>query len=416
MAYASPRREASRAREPVFLPDVQMRSDYAVAHLDDPDAAVWSLFERRLESVNLNLPYFQRVLGAIDAARATRDTHRLATAHALVLLQTQPNSATLMRAERMIYEIREVFGTTAEVTRLIQLLAMMQQNLATNDPDYIVRRVNWSISNACPMICKGCYNPFVAGTIGLADAQRIVNKLAKHGTTSVMFTGGDPLLWEHIGELLAYAKGLGLTTGLDTTGHTSKPVELANIAPNVDSFGLPLDGSTEEIVRKFRRGPRSSIVEQVQAVLSELDGLDAHVRVHTVVHRGNITDLGKVAGVLGEHRSVRQWALYQFWGRRASRRIRDAMDIQTSEFMDAVAALPAGTIEVLPYTAARREMTNFIIQASGQVTTSAGQPGEEFIIGNILTQPMAELVHSPAVSQHLLISNLVGHGYKDQTN
>lgn len=417
MPQPAPRRRGSDRRDPIFLPDVQTRADYTTPpEVDRLAESVWTLYERRLESANLNPTYFRRLLAALEDARATRDSSRLATAHAQVLLQTEPAEGTVTQVRRIVSEIATKFGPTSELERLAEIVEMMEENANTNSSAYVVGRVNWSISNACPMICKGCYNPFVADTIDLVEAQRIVDKLSEHGTTAIMFTGGDPLLWDGIGSLLKYTRAAGLTTGLDTTGHTLSPTQLKAIAPSVDTFGLPLDGSTEDIVRKFRRGPTVGIVERLQAILRELDGIGAHVRVHTVVHKANIEDLGQIAAILERHRSVRQWALYQFWGRRASRRIRNAMEVDTSEFIQRTAELSAGAIEVLPYAAKRREMTNFIIQASGQVTTSAGQPGEEFIIGNILTDSMKRLVASPAVAQRSLITKLVGHGYADQAS
>ena len=300
-------------------------------------------------------------------------------------------------------------------TRLQHLADVMAQNSADNDPRHVVQRANWFISNACPMLCKGCYSPFVADRIGLPEALEIVATLADHGTSGLMISGGDPLMWPGIVEVVAAAADAGLEVGLDSTFHHPDSLDLLRaIAPHVTTVGVPLDGADEASIRQFRRGAVGEILPRVLSALTELDRLGLHGRAHTVVHRGNVASLDGIAALLAEHPSIRQWALYQYWGRRASSVLNRSMDITPEEFDSAVAGIRrAGDIEVLAYPAARRSMTNFMITASGLVVTTADGVAEEFILGNILTDPMSRLVSSPAVTQGRLITKLVGHGYSD---
>jgi MoaA/NifB/PqqE/SkfB family radical SAM enzyme len=402
-----------RKGDRVYLPDVQLRANYQALSDPDPKTSIHNRFQRRLESANLNPSYFESVKSDLEQAlRRDPTDSRLRLELALILLQLMPNDESLTAA-RTILDAADRSSSGGQYDRIHELITMMSENSKTNSTSYVVERVNWSISNACPMICKGCYNPFVAQTLELDEAIKVLANLKAHGTKAIMFTGGDPLLWEGIDELLARAKALEFTVGLDTTGHVASPDRLADLARHVDTFGVPLDGASEESIRRFRRGPSTSILEKITANLDILSSLGAHVRVHTVVHRENIQELPQILDMLQRFPSVTQWALYQYWGRRASERINRSMDIETTDFNFAAASLQETPVEILPYAAKRREMTNFIIQASGQVTTSGSQPGEEFLIGNLLQRTVSEILMSPAVSQRSLITRLIGHGYAD---
>lgn len=398
----------------IFHPEAQLRQDYRALS----EGSVEAMFERRFESQSINDDYY-RLLSQRASDEFTDDPANLDKLyrHAFLLLQYRPTAKTVRLANELLLDVScttvEDINLRAQFSRLGELAETMASNARDNSSDYVVGRVNWFISNACPMLCKGCYSPFVADTISLPQAQEIVNRLVEHGTTAVMFSGGDPLLWPGIAELVKYAHGAGLEIGLDSTFHDPDSLRvLSEILPWVGTIGVPIDGADESTIRKFRRGATGEIFTQVDRVLDELDNQAAHVRSHTVVHRGNLHDLPKIADFLAGHNSVRQWALYQYWGRRASSRINDSMQITADEFETAIAAIdkPA-EIEVLSYPAKRRSMTNFMITSSGLVVTTAEESGEEFLLGSALTDPLPSLVSSPAVTQTRLLTQLIGHGY-----
>jgi Radical SAM superfamily/4Fe-4S single cluster domain len=399
------------------MPSSQFRSEYIRYDVHTAAGRAHDLFQRRLEVTRFDAGYFSQLEAALEQAAALNPADPdLAYELAFVLVQYRPTVARLARARGLLATLSaDTPPPDARVARLLELVAMMEDNARRNAACFRLGRVNWAINNVCPMVCKGCYNPFTSRQLSLAQALEVVDKLASHGTTALMLSGGDPLLWEPIHTFLAAARVRGLELGLDTTGYGLSEDVARGLRATVSSLGLPLDGSTNQIQRAFRRSVDPDLVGALEDALTTCDRVRfPHVRLHTVVNAHNIDDVAEIARIARRHPCVRQWALFQWWDRRASRRMSATMSVDD----DALAAVVARAteaapgIEVLGYPAKRREMTNLFVQSSGQVLTFGSGPAEEFIIGNILDDDVDALLSSPAVNQSALIRNLVGHGYE----
>lgn len=393
----------------LFRPSSQLLADYVPLDTTTAAGRARDAFQRRLEAANLDESRLAEVEAALrDALDADPGDAGVRHDLAFMLLSRRPDASRVAEASRLAATLPSGVGD-----RLRHLTAAMTRNARDNRPGDVPRRLNWSVTNTCPMVCKGCYNPFVPNELGLDDALRVVDRVADAGVESLMVSGGDPLLWPPLLDVLAHAKRRGLAVGLDTTGVTLTPAMAVTLRPLVDTVGLPLDGSNARVQRAFRRNPSGVHDDLLRALrICDTTGF-SHFRVHTVVHRGNVEDLPAIAAILSGLNALDQWVLYQWWGRRASGAIAATADIDATRFEAAVAAaresLP-GT-EVVGYPATRRELANFFVQSNGQAVTFGAFPGEEFVIGNVLHDDMSTLCASPAVSQSSLVQHLVGHGF-----
>lgn len=399
---------------PRFAPTSQLRGDYTAYERDTDVGLAHDLFQRRLEADNLDAVYFDRLQALLETElrRDPRD-RQVIYELAFTILQNRADDSSVARA-RLLLEGLGPANADASVARLMFIVRTMEDNIANRRVGYRVGRVNWSINNLCPMICKGCYNPFSSGQLSFDETKRVLQRLSNHGIRSMIVSGGDPLLWEHLEAFLADVQRLGIDVGLDTTGYGLTEARAERLRSLVMSIGLPLDGATEDVQRSFRRSTDPALQSKLVESLAICDRLAfPHVRVHTTVTRENVADLPAIAEHINRYACIKQWSLYQWWGRRASTRMIQRMAVANDVYSAAIdEVVGLTTAEVLAHPAQRREMTNLMIQSSGQVVTFGAGQCEEFIVGNLLRDELDDILCMPAVSQAALKSVLLGHRYE----
>ncbi|MGW1178680.1 radical SAM protein [Kitasatospora sp. NPDC002543] len=350
-------------------------------------------FQRRLEPANFTPGY----LGALteDVERALerdRADEAMRWRLAFLLLQNNATAAAVDRAAELL-----TGATLPPAVRLAHLVAGIRERADRPRAGRRVRRVNWSINNRCPMSCQGCYNPFAAEQIDLSQAELIIGKLAAHGTTDLVLAGGDPLLWPPIFDVVDRAVAAGLKVGLDTTGYTLTAGKLDRLR-GLSSLRLPLDAVTADVQRAFRRSPDAKLLDALleSLALCDAEGFD-RVRVHTVASAENLHQLPELAAEVMSHPSVAQWVVFQWWGRRASPAVVRRLGVAVEEVRAVLEGIrreyPGREIHLAE--SSERELLNWMIQSSGQVVTFGSGAEEEFILGNLLTDEVEEILTRP---------------------
>jgi MoaA/NifB/PqqE/SkfB family radical SAM enzyme len=134
---------------------------------------------------------------------------------------------------------------------------------------------------------------------------------ADRGTNSIVFTGGEPLMREDIGELLEFAKSCGLRVTLSTNALLLADY-IEEVVAYVDDVGIPIDGSTEEINSLLRPGNGQQLEAATTAIrLLREKKPDIEITIRTVVTQANIEDLSKIGLLLKELPKIDRWKLYE---------------------------------------------------------------------------------------------------------
>jgi len=187
--------------------------------------------------------------------------------------------------------------------------------------------INLSVARACFVRCSGCFNHF-GKQKELASSDAILTFLRyarERGVPRVTLCGGDPLARPDIMDLLERIRELGLGISLDTVGTAllgSTPtifmgsvvvdaIDPARLAALVDLIGIPVDGTSNEVVAMFRAGRKNLFTEQLQ-ILGALDRAHAVICVNTVLHRNNRSDVPRIASIIRGYPAIRKWQLFQF--------------------------------------------------------------------------------------------------------
>ena len=122
----------------------------------------------------------------------------------------------------------------------------------------------------CNLSCAHCYSwsgPSVSTSLEASVVRDAIQDAATLGYGTISISGGEPLLYPALAEILAFAKSLNLRTTVTTNGSLLETRRLDPIAPLVDLLAISLDGDAIEHER-LRRDPRSyrRIVHGIQTV------------------------------------------------------------------------------------------------------------------------------------------------------
>jgi MoaA/NifB/PqqE/SkfB family radical SAM enzyme len=111
--------------------------------------------------------------------------------------------------------------------------------------------VQFALTNRCPWRCLYCnINDKNTPEVTTEEARFIVQQLAKNRTRRLHLVGGEPLLRDDIGEIVAEAKSPGLFVTIATSGYQI-PENWEKIK-DVDIFFLSFDGPEE--INDLQRG------------------------------------------------------------------------------------------------------------------------------------------------------------------
>jgi MoaA/NifB/PqqE/SkfB family radical SAM enzyme len=125
----------------------------------------------------------------------------------------------------------------------------------------------------CNLRCRHCYTssgPDVTETVEIELLGAAVAEAAALGYGVLGVSGGEPLLYRPLPDLLAAARDAGLATTVTTNGMPLSPRVVARLAGLVDLLAISLDG-TPESHAAMRAHPRA-----FSAMAANLD----HVRAH----------------------------------------------------------------------------------------------------------------------------------------
>ncbi len=404
---------------PVFVPPHQLKRDYTAAQ--GPMADLHDAFQRRLEPEAYTVENFAAVRRALEAAHeAHPGDARVRCELAFMLLADRCTPDQVTRAAGLLIDLDPTYeapsGSVAP-SRLRALVDAVGSRTSQDRSGVVLDRVNWSVNNECPMACRGCYNPFSSHDLDVEEAKRIIDRLLEHGTTSVVMSGGDPLLWRSLLPVVEYASGQGISVAVDTTGYTLTPQLLEALRGHITSLRLPLDGLDSATEHAFRRNGDRSITERLLDRIRMCDeaGFDA-LRINTVVSRRNIGQLRDLADEVWSHPSVAQWMVFQWWGRRAPRQLVQEMHVDFAEIDRICEDLETARSDKAMFwvEGADRDFVNFMIQANGQVVTFANGPAEEFILGDLTRQSLSEVLSNPVIDVNASLANIPLTGWSPE--
>mgnify|MGYP004633774019 CR=1 FL=1 len=187
--------------------------------------------------------------------------------------------------------------------------------------------LNLFVSQKCFLYCKGCYSFSRTEKCGQIVSTEIIVEFLKYayneGINKVTLCGGDPLTRKDIINILEQIKSIGYLISLDTIGtsiiknivHNDKIVfkktSAELLTQFVDTIGIPIDGSTNNIFKLFRQTTSDLLNEQLE-ICEELHKCGANICINTVVHKGNLDDANDLSNLIKKLDYIDKWQIFQF--------------------------------------------------------------------------------------------------------
>jgi len=196
------------------------------------------------------------------------------------------------------------------------------------------------ITGHCNMNCEFCCGApkNLEGPL-LEDFKRIVDKIVGADVTTLVFTGGEPLLKPHIEKYLEYAKEKDLEVYLSTNGLLLTRERYEKIVPHIDVLGLPLDGSSIEMTAKVTR-EGELFGSTTKHLRNFYKNPPKHiVKIGTVVTKINKEDIVNIGNILYSTPKSYQpdvWRIYEFSPLGEGLKNREKFEISEREFVEII--------------------------------------------------------------------------------
>ena len=112
----------------------------------------------------------------------------------------------------------------------------------------------------CNLVCDHCYSIFASRQLGESPLEilsaLILGDAFDLGYRQLAVSGGEPLLYAHLPELLARGRDLGMLNTVTTNGMLIRPDRWRRLAPLIDILAVSIDGREAEHdqIRRRERG------------------------------------------------------------------------------------------------------------------------------------------------------------------
>ena len=159
-----------------------------------------------------------------------------------------------------------------------------QVHPAVRNEQFPLISVNWHLWPRCNNRCKFCFGTFkeIQAVLSRKEALEIPSILKSVGTEKLSFTGGEPLLCPHLGELIKETKKLGITTMLITSGSLLCKTFIEQHKNYIDWITLSVDSSNEETQYKLGRGSGNHI-QKIKEIVKDVHIAGINLKINTVV-------------------------------------------------------------------------------------------------------------------------------------
>jgi len=245
----------------------------------------------------------------------------------------------------------------------------------------------------CNLRCPFCWGPAhdMVPQLTLQDWRNVITSLAKHGTRSIIFTGGEPLMYGYISDIVSHAKELQLRNTISTNG-ILLPLKGAKILPHIDEIGIPLDGSDEVSNNQLRisLGRINHFEKAINALhylKTQKYNPNIQITVRTVVcdlNKHCVEQIGNI--IVAMKLDNIRWKLYQFTPLSYGASVQSTYALNSDTFTDVVNRVRKcyPQLEIDALETSNQTGRYAFIQPDGEVTTIDSQL-HSVSVGNIIS-------------------------------
>ena len=169
--------------------------------------------------------------------------------------------------------------------------------------------IDWRITSKCNNNCKFCY-----GSKGISTAKeidKIIDGIKATACEAVCITGGEPLLEDHVYDIIEKLHKSGISVYLSTNG-TNYMDNRSKIEPYISKLSLPLDGfGTSNSVN----GRTSDSYQKIKEILDyyERNKPNFRIKIGTVMTKANMFQehFEDLFNFISDYTIVNKWKIFE---------------------------------------------------------------------------------------------------------
>ena len=160
--------------------------------------------------------------------------------------------------------------------------------------------VNISVTERCLLKCPFCFHEYDnCEELSFSQVCGYIDELVRMGTAQIQFSGGEPLVYQHILEAISYAHSKGIRVVISTSGVTITEEFARKLKEaGLECCYISLNGSTAEIPEITRDGYKFAVnalgIFQKIGLTSAINWVACHDNVKDLE---NVVSLAKSLGV-----------------------------------------------------------------------------------------------------------------------
>lgn len=255
------------------------------------------------------------------------------------------------------------------------------------------REVCLFITLRCNQNCRYCHRFLNIDEVGFEENKKIIDRLVEDGIKNLTFTGGEPLLYPNVLELVKYAKEKGMKNKLITNGAIlANEPNMREIYNYLDSLTLSIDCANNDINERIGRSYQHTT--NIKIVLDSLKNINLNVNINTVVSRANLNELNELGGFLSKYK-INVWRIFKFVPLRETAKCNEKeFEISNEEFrINRPLFLSYSNIRKVEYRESNDMESKYIlIMPNADVIITENK--EDVIIGNILESSISDLLRN----------------------
>ena len=154
------------------------------------------------------------------------------------------------------------------------------------------------VTRVCNQKCLFCSNPENGRIADWNDAARFIDDAAARGAAGIIFTGGEPTLFDKLPDIIAYARERGLPSRLITNGQRTARRDYLRglLSAGLEHMHVSVHSVRAEVQGELTGNPRS--LENAWKSLENAGALGLRVDVNTVINSLNADHLSLNVRVL----------------------------------------------------------------------------------------------------------------------
>jgi len=192
--------------------------------------------------------------------------------------------------------------------------------------------IDLEITERCNFSCGFCFGPVNNNSkdLSLMFWKKVIIYMKNKGAKGIVFSGGEPTLFNNFEELVRFTKDNGLSIIVSSNG--SNENTLYNVASYCDWISLPYDGKYTNKVMNGHNISFDKILE-ISHRLKDIN-TDLKIKLGSVSTKHNSSSLTVFAKYLVKEKIkiFDTWKIYQYSPRRSSMHLKDIYEISNDNF------------------------------------------------------------------------------------